>query len=392
MMSPSPRHALRIAISTLLVAMAAGCGGGKGDDAASAPTSSAPSATGTAPPRVFVAGDSLADVGTFGLKATVQSASNPAVGYPLYPEIVAADLGAGPLCNYFSSTDQVTFTTHAGCTDFAVAGAQVVNPVTRGGTLLPFSLQRQLETAVSANGGAWQAGDWIVIDAGADDALGVAESYRGASTGDTASSAIYVALLGQQLSASTIQQALAQPDGGSVAAGLYMQQVAKTFWSTVKANTLDKGATHVVLLEVPDLTLTPKFRGIVGEIAAAQGAAAGTAFQLALRQWVAGFNAELTTLVAGESRVVVAPYFEDITAQATNPAAFGLTNVTDASCPPSGDFHACTDAALDAAPPPGLQPGWWKTWAFSDEFHPSPRGHALLAATVERAVTAAGWR
>jgi len=130
----------------------------------------------------------------------------------------------------------------------------------------------------------------------------------------------------------------------------------------------------------------------VGEITTAEGAAAGAAFQAALRQWVAGFNAELARLVAGEQRVVLVPYAGDFTAQATNPAAFGLTNVTDASCPPAGDFAACTDAALDASPPSGLAPGWWKTWAFSDEFHPSPRGHELLAATVERALARAGWR
>ena len=387
------RRAFMAALAAASLALIAGCGGGKGDTQAAAPAaSSAPVAAGTPPPRVIVAGDSLADVGTFGLKATVQSSANPAAGYPLYPEIVARDLGAGSLCNFFSSGDGLVFKTNTGCTDFAVGAAQVVNSVSRGGSLLPYSLQHQLEKAVEANGGAWHAGDLIVIDAGANDALGLAESYRGARKGSTSDQAIYAALLEQQLDTSTISQALAQPDGGSVAAGLYMQRVAQTLWTAVKANTLDKGATRVVLLNVPDLTLTPKFRTIVAEISAAEGAAAGTAFQAALRQWVAGFNTELARLAAGEQRVALVPYFEDLTAEVTNPAAFGLTNVTDASCPPAGDFPACTDAALDAAPPAGLAPGWWKTWAFSNEFHPSPRGHELLAASVERTLARAGWR
>jgi phospholipase/lecithinase/hemolysin len=169
-----------------------------------------------------------------------------------------------------------------------------------------------------------------------------------------------------------------------------MQQLAQTYWTTVKAGTLDKGATRVALLNMPDITLTPKFRGIAGEIAAAEGAAAATAYQAAVRQWIVAFNTELARLVAGESRVVLVPVQEAMAAQAATPAAFGLTNVTDASCPPVADFPACTDAALDASPPAGLTAGWWKTWAFANEFHPSPRGHELLAATVEQALARGG--
>jgi outer membrane lipase/esterase len=377
-------------VSTIALALLAACGGGGGD--ASAPAAAAPAAASVPIARVFVAGDSLADVGTFGLKATVQSASNAAAGYPIYPELVAASLGAGKLCNAFSSTDGRSFTTHAGCTDFAVGGAQVVNPITRGGSQLPLSLENQLKAAVAANGGSWRAGDLVVVDAGANDAAGLADAYVGA-LGGGADEAVFLALLGQQLSASAIAEALAKPNGDSVAAGLYMQRLAQTYWDTVRANTLDKGATRVALLNVPDITLTPRLRNIAAGVAATDGAAAGTAFQAALRQWIVGFNTELARLVAGESRVALVPYFDDFTAQNTDPAAFGLTNVTDPSCPPAGDFATCTDAALDAAPPAaGLGAGWWKTWAFSDSFHPSPRGHELLAATVNRAVARAGWR
>ena len=44
--------------------------------------------------RVFVAGDSLADVGTFsGLKFTVQNAADPAAGYPIWPQLVTFAFG-----------------------------------------------------------------------------------------------------------------------------------------------------------------------------------------------------------------------------------------------------------------------------------------------------------
>ena len=106
--------ALRTLIAASTVCLVTACGGG-GNDAPATPAPSQPAASGPPPiSRVIVAGDSLADVGTFGFKATVQSAANPAVGYPIYPQLVAQQLGAGALCNYFSSTDQgKTFTTHA---------------------------------------------------------------------------------------------------------------------------------------------------------------------------------------------------------------------------------------------------------------------------------------
>jgi outer membrane lipase/esterase len=389
-----PRRSLAQTLCAIAMAFLAACGGGGGGggDGAAAPAAAAPSAVGAPVSRVFVAGDSLADVGTFGLKATVQSSSNPAAGYPVYPEMVARDLGAGALCNFFSSSDRRSFDTRAGCTNFAVGGAQVVNPITRGGSQLPFSLEHQLEAAVAASGGAWRAGDLVVVDAGANDAAGLADAYVGA-LGGGGDAAVFLALLAQQLSASTIAQALQQPDGESVAAGLYMQEVARTYWDTVKANTLDKGATRVALLDVPDITLTPRLRNIAAGVAATDGPAAGTAFLLSVRRWIAGFNTELARLAAGEPRVALVPYAADFAAQSANPSAFGLTNATDPSCPPDGGFPACTDTALDAAPPaPGLAAGWWRTWAFSDPFHPSPRGHELLAATVNRALVRAGWR
>ncbi|MBA2964230.1 MULTISPECIES: SGNH/GDSL hydrolase family protein [Ramlibacter] len=403
------------AVAALVLATACGGGGGVGGGvASSAPPSASGGATpasgtaptGTATPttpaatpapvitRLVVAGDSLADVGTLGVKATVQNAANLAAGYPIYTDLVATGLGVGALCNYFSTTNVIDLTTHPGCTDFAVAASRVINPVTRGGTALPLSLQNQLETAVGANGGAWAAGDLIVVDAGANDAADLADAYLNARDGGLDDQAVFVALLSQQLSASAIDAALAQPDGGSVAAGLYMRRLAQTYWETIKANTLDKGAAHVAVLNVPDISLTPRLRTNATELAAAEGPAVADAFTAALRQWITGFNTELSRLAADDTRVALVPYFDDFTAQEANPAAFGLTNVTDPACPPVGEFpQACTDAALDAAPPqPDLAPGWWHTWAFADGFHPTPRGHELLAASVNRALEQAGWR
>ncbi|HYF19263.1 MAG TPA: SGNH/GDSL hydrolase family protein [Ramlibacter sp.] len=373
---------LAAALAALALAATTGCGGGGGagepQPAAAAPPAAAAA---SAAPRLFVVGDSLADVGTFGLKATVQNAADRASGYPVFPELVANELGAARPCNFFASSDGRAFTTRGGCTGFAVGGALIRNPVTRGGSAVPFSIEHQLERAVAAAGGGWRAGDLVLVDGGGNDAAALAEAFLDARDGGAADDAVFAALLAQELDASALARALAQADGRSTAAGLYMERLAQTFWSRVKAHTLDRGARRVALVDIPDLTLMPRFR------------TRDAALRAALRQWIVRFNTELARLAAGDPRVVLVPYFDDVTAHSANPARFGLTNASDPACPQAADFPAdCTDAALDAAPPAGFSRGWWRTWAWSDEFHPSPRGHELLAATVLRALAAAGWR
>jgi phospholipase/lecithinase/hemolysin len=91
-------------------------------------------------------------------------------------------------------------------------------------------------------------------------------------------------------------------------------------------------------------------------------------------------------------------FYADFTDEVNNPANYALSNAADASCPvtgvgsdglPSYTFPTCTSAALDALP--GKTAGWWKSYAFSDGFHPTPLGHGLLAASVSRALARAGW-
>jgi phospholipase/lecithinase/hemolysin len=376
-----------LAFAALLVTA---CGGGGDGGSPPAPAASQPIAAAPVS-RLVVAGDSLADVGTFGLKATVQAAASPA-GYPVFPEVVGSGLGFAGQCNFFSSADEGdTFSTNAGCSNFAVASAAIVNPVTRGGDDEPFSVKQQLETALAANGGAWGSGDLVVIDAGANDVAGLADAYVDVQRGGAAEDAVFLAYLGQQLSGSEVVDALSRSDGGSVAARQYMQRLARTHWDTVKANTLDKGATRVELVNIPDITFTPRFRSIAAGLAVEQGAQAGADFQAALRSWIAAFNTELAQLAAGDSRVAIVVYFADFTADNQAPSAFGLAN-TDAAACGALDFAQCTDAALDASPPAGGAAGWWKTWLYSDPFHPTPRGHELLGESVLAAIARAGWR
>jgi phospholipase/lecithinase/hemolysin len=367
----------------------AGCGGGGGD---------------TAPPRasiakVTVAGDSLADAGTFGYKFTVQNSAD-AAGFPIWPQIIAADFGVTGQCNFFVFTG-TTFTQNTSCTNFAVGGGRIVNPASNGGQTAPFNIQLQLAAALQANGGSWKSTDLVLVDGGGNDAADVASAYIAAGTGNATAIANFQTLLLQQLDATTVGTLLAQgAPGFAQAAGLYMKTLGDTYYTAIKTNTLDAGATHVAVLNAPDITLTPKFQMVLQSVSTAQGATVAAQLQAAIQQWVSAFNSELAARVAGDGRVALVDFYADFTDEVKNPSAYGLTNATTPACPATGvdssglptyNFPTCTSAALDAAPPAGLSAGWWHTWAFSDSFHPTPFGHQLLAASVARAIARAGW-
>lgn len=108
------------------------------------------------------------------------------------------------------------------------------------------------------------------------------------------------------------------------------------------------GAEHIIVWNVPDLGLAPAVT--------AGGAQAAT-----LGHKVANFmNMALGNALAGEADVQIFDTFGLLNAAAADPAAFGLTNVTDAC--------GNVDAGCDPL-----------TSLFWDGIHPTSAGHALLA-------------
>lgn len=339
--------------------------------------------------RVVVAGDSLADAGTFGLKFTVQNSAAPAAGFPIWPEIVASEYDVDDQCNYYTFNG-TTYVTDANCTNYAVGGARIVNPAAQGGSNSPLSIPAQL-AAASAQAGPYSKSDLVLVDGGGNDAADLVGAFLGVR--DAASQAAYRDFLLQQIPAATLDPILAQPDGNAQAAGLYMRNLADTYYDAIKANVLGRGASHVAVLNLPDITLTPRFRQVLAQVAQANGDVAAAQLQAAIRQWIGAFNARLAERIGTDSRVALVNFNGDFTDEVQNPAKYGLTNATQSACEVAGiaTIQACTTAALDANPPAGLRAGWWQTWAFSDSFHPTPLGHRLLADSVFRALDAAGW-
>lgn len=379
------RH-IQFGLSTVLLAVLAACGGGDDD----------PVVTKVPVTSLRVMGDSLADVGTYGFKFTIQ-------GNDIYAERVAQSYGLGKGCNFFAFTG-TTFAANptAGCTNYAI-GNSVINPASNGYAAAdPRGLAVQLATATAAANFA--AGDLLLVDGGANDASALVGAYLAAATDGGAS---YLALLGTVL---TPAQVAAAAGGGAAglatAGGLYMAALADKFAAMLQTGALDKGAQRIALLNVPGITSTPRFQRVLDDIALASGGGTAGATVRAqsedlFRGWVVAFNTQLATKFSGNGKVAIVDVYTAINSEVANPAQYNLSNVTTPACPSTGtgtdglptySFPTCTDASLAAAPPAGVTgTDWYKTYAFSDGFHPSPLGHQLLAADITKALTAAGW-
>ncbi len=382
------RGTLALATSAALAVLLAACGGGGGG---------ADTTPRVAVTSVKVMGDSLADVGTFGVKFTVQ-------GNDIFPERIATTYGLPKGCNFFVFTG-TTFAANprTGCTNYAIGGG-VINPASSSLTPAdPRGIGVQFATATAA--GNFAAGDLLVVDGGGNDAASLVGAYLNAPRDQGAS---YVALLGTQLTQAQVASAVSGGQAGLAAAGAtYMTALANTFADMIQTRALDKGAQRIALLNMPGITNTPRFQLVLDSIAQASGggtagAAARAQSEALFKSWVEAFNARLAARFAGERRVVVVDFYTSFNEQVANPAQFGLTNVRGFTCPVTGQdssglptvtWPTCTDAALSASPPAGATGGsnWYKTWAFSDSFHPTPYGHQLLAQLISRSLATAGW-
>jgi phospholipase/lecithinase/hemolysin len=186
-----------------------------------------------------------------------------------------------------------------------------------------------------------------------------------------------------------------------------MQALADRFADQLRDGALSKGARRIALLNMPGITNTPRFQAVLDGIAAASGggsagAAARAQSEALFKSWVEAFNARLASRFAGNTAVVVVDFYTAFNEQIASPAQYGLSNVRATACPvtgvgsdglPSYNFATCTDTALSAAPPAGATGGanWWRRYAFSDGFHPTPYGHQLLAQLIALELARAGW-
>ena len=287
------------------------------------------------------------------------------------------------------------FNNASGCTNYAVGGGRINNFTA---PTSPVSITKQISDA-GAEGFA--ASDLLLIDGGGNDAADLVGAYLAASKDGGAS---YSAVLKTLLPPATVDAALASGAAGMAqVGGAYMMALADKFHGSIDANALNKGAMRVAVLNMPSIDKTPRLQQLLGGIAATAGAAASAQVQGLVKAWVETFNKQLAARFAGNSKVVVVDFYTSLNDQVAHPEQFSLTNAKNTVCPitgvggdglPTYTFPTCTAAALSAmAPPAGATGGadWWKTYAFSDGFHPTPYGHQLLAQLISRTLAQAGW-
>ncbi len=382
-MKPRMQWAARAAVASAVAALLAACGGGGSD-----------TGTATSVSSVRVMGDSLADSGTFGYKFTVQgTAATGAGSSAIWPERVAATYSQ-TLCPRYVFTG-TSFNVNAACSNYAVGGGRINNFTA---PTSPVSITRQLQDAGAAG---YNGSELVLIDGGGNDAADLIGAYLSIQRDKGAA---YRAVLSSLLDSATVNAAFAAGATGlAQVGGLYMQTLGTQFAANIKAQTVAKGATRVAVVNMPGVTLTPRFRLVLQSVAASSGAAAAAQAGALFDGWVQAFNAKLAAGLAGDSRLAVADLYSSFKDQASNPAQYQLTNVTTPACPATGigsdglptyNFPTCTSAALSAATPPAGATGgaaWWQTYGFADGFHPTPYGHQLVGQLVSRTLASAGW-
>lgn len=365
--------------------LVAACGGGSNDAGSSAAKVTS----------LKVMGDSLADSGTFGgLKFTVQGADTK-----IYPELVAQSYGL-TLCSAYAgnpATGIIGTSTAPGCSNYAVGGGRInyyAAPTAK------YSIVQQLQDASAS--GNYAAGDMLLIDGGGNDAADLVGAYLGASTGVNGVAA-YTSFLGTVLTQADVGSAVSLGSiGMAVAGNQYMLGLAEKFANAITTYALDRGAQRIVILNMPGVTNTPRFQMVLGGIEAARGAQGRADAEALFKSWIESFNARLAARFAGNSKVAIVDFYTTFNNWVANPAQYSFANVRTPACPitglgsdglPTYTFPTCTSTALSAAPPAGVTTGagWWKTYLFSDGFHPTPYGHQLAATVISDTLKSAGW-
>lgn len=155
---------------------------------------------------------------------------------------------------------------------------------------------------------------------------------------------------------------------------------------------LRKGATRIVVSNLPDVSLTPYARGTV---TVNNGVTDNSSQRLILAMTTA-FNEKLKTELTGLSGVLFVDVFTENQRQVANPAQFGLTNVTDTACDLRYGVNPLaspgkSDGSSLACKPSNLIAGDTSRYLFADGVHPTPYGHKLLAQLITKELVIAGW-
>jgi outer membrane lipase/esterase len=373
---------LKRASAVALLVLVAACGGGGGVSGGGSASS------------VKVFGDSLADSGTFGIRFTVNQAGPNGTATPIWVDKVAATFGR-TVCNFYNATSFTTFIAPTtACTNFSVGGGRINSLAATGGPTSPFSIPNQMDTAATVAGGTFTSAEMMLVVGGGNDAADLVGAYLGANTAPGLGT--YTSVLSSLLPSGSVTAMIGTAGGPENLAGMYMNALANKFADDITNKLINRGAQRVVLLNMPAVTNTPRFKAVLQGVALQASPAVATQVEGLVKAWTVAFNTQLNNRLGSNSKVAIVDFYSEFNNQVATPAQFDLINVATPACPvirisptdglPEYNFATCTAAALDASGPVG-----WRNYAFSDGFHPTPFGHQLLAQLVSRSIVSKGW-
>ena len=398
-----------LVISTICVL--SGCGDGSSD---------LPGPTTPAFSQIVVFGDSLSDVGAYnvgtvadlgGGKWTVNSSTAKnwteivALEYQL-PSPCPAQTGLLSIIPGFTGA---TVNNFSNCRNYAQGGARVSSvfgplsyamqqvlvsnsvPVSSNSGalgLMAVPVAKQMAQHLSVVGGAYSGTELVTVLVGANDIFMNLNAVSSAAE-TSAAIAISSAQFADWTSLpnwTSIQAALSNPGAPNAvltaqqAALDYMVLAANNLATVIKTQVIAKGANNIVLINVPDISVSP--------FITSQNSPSATALSRALSQI---YNSTLQTALNG-TKVVFVDAFTSSQAQFSNPGQYGLTNVKTPACsttlpanPLQGSSLTCTKAST-------LTGVDTSAYLFADSVHPTPYGQNLLATLIIQSINAAGIR
>lgn len=344
-------------------------------------------------------GDSLSDVGTYATPA-VKGASGTAGGKftvngpngKNWTELVAGQLGTGAACaaqtGLESSGPLAAFAqtpaSHAGCYGYAQGGARVTNPVGPGNKALiaagdtsgyvgqlTVPVVTQINNHLTAVGGSFSGTELVTVMAGGNDVFINLATVSATVAAATAAPG------------ATPQSIAAAAQAASTAAVTAMATAGGELAGYIKALILAKGATHVVVVNLPDVSQTP--------LAYAQSQTTQGLISL----MTTTFNDQLHAGLASTAGVLEVDAYTQGRDQVANPGTYGLTNVTTPACDLTKENTANTVtmpfASSLVCSTNTLIAGDTSRYEFADTVHPTPFAYQLLAQFVTKRMIESGW-
>ncbi|MBB5607371.1 MULTISPECIES: SGNH/GDSL hydrolase family protein [unclassified Janthinobacterium] len=270
--------------------------------------------------------------------------------------------------------------TAAGTAAGAAAGAQAfgANLVAAfaAGAPNPATAAQSIGAAVAAASAAPGATSASIVGAAVQAAVIAGNTAVG-------SQAVYLPLVAQAQAAATATGNAAGAAAGAAYAAAQgpalvaaMATAGNDLVALVKNQIIANGATRVVVNNLPDIANTPS------------GLSKDAPTKALINAMVSAYNGALTPL-ASEPKVLIVDVFAVSHDQATNPAPYGLTNVSETACDltpaknPLGSSLVCNGSNLKA--------GDVSHYSYADDVHPTPFNNLLLARYVSKAMVVKGW-